>query len=376
MNLLRNVRSFITSYFEKKAPTTEIIEEVGLIDIYFEKLLDIFLWHDIETSLQFMLAVNFIFLTTLLYRPQFYGFMSVITLIVFIYDWIKRSDLYTQYKGGYSSILKKVRTILHNMFHNICTLRRESPILYYPPMILLFWTLLWISKNIPLVKSAYAIVMFLFIIRQVCLSIPKPILLKIESVFNALGTPTYVLAEDELIPFIQGKDFNRHDADVESVLTDRTADSVTNSLISGISSMPSYLEIVESHQEIQEEDLIPRLTRAGVLVTPGELSSDSDSENKDIRFDSDHFNTSSSEDDPYSKDLNFLKVEQSPSLPSNIEGVGMIRSMISTVGGNLVANMFQSAVYSKLPETKRRSASGSDSDFELVDANELDYDSK
>lgn len=37
-----------------------------------------------------------------------------------------------------------------------------------------------------------------------------------------------VLAEEELIPFISNKDFNRKDTDLDSLLTDRTAGSIYN----------------------------------------------------------------------------------------------------------------------------------------------------
>lgn len=57
-------------------------------------------------------------------------------------------------------------------------------------------------------------------------------------------------------------------------------DSATNSLASGISMMPSYLDVVENQDEIEEEDLIPTRSIQAISYTPGELSSDSDSDQR------------------------------------------------------------------------------------------------
>lgn len=134
--------------------------------------------------------------------------------------------------------------------------------------------------------------------------------------------------------------------------------------------MPSYLEVADTPNDIQEEDLIPPTTKAS--STPGDLSSDSDSDNnREIKFDSDHFNTSSSDDDPYAKDLAFPKSIQATPRENN-ENVGVFRSMLNTVSNKLVANMFQSAVDSKTPAATTTGASESDSsDFEIVDPDEI-----
>lgn len=45
--------------------------------------------------------------------------------------------------------------------------------------------------------------------------------------------------------------------------------------------MPSYLDVAENRDGIEEEDLLPtKFTRGVVSYTPGELSSDSDSEHR------------------------------------------------------------------------------------------------
>lgn len=136
--------------------------------------------------------------------------------------------------------------------------------------------------------------------------------------------------------------------------------------------MPSYLEVAEPPIEIEEEDLMPQTATSAISVTPGDLSSDSDSDSKDIKFDSNHFNTSSSEDDLLIK--SFPTIAQ---VPVTSESVSMFRSVMNTVGSNIVANMFQSAVYSQKPETRKQISSESDSsDFELVNAEDIDNDMK
>lgn len=199
--------------------------------------------------------------------------------------------------------------------------------------------------------------------------LPQHVAVKMRTFLATLTTPKCILAEDELIPFIQGKDFGRVDADLESLLTDRTADSVTNSLVSGISTMPSYLEVTGTPCDIEEEDLLPRAGSHGVSFTPGELSSDSDSDHREIRFDSDHFNTSSSDEGPYSKNLSFPKDVQESK--DNAGFRNMIGSVITSVRGNLVGNMFQS-VMNKTPTKK--TISESDSEFEFVEREDISDD--
>lgn len=136
--------------------------------------------------------------------------------------------------------------------------------------------------------------------------------------------------------------------------------------------MPSYLEVAKPPIEIEEENLIPQNAASAISITPGELSSDSDSDSKDIKFDSNHFNTSSSEDDLLIK--SFPTIAQ---IPVTSETAGMFRSVMNTVGSNIVANMFQSAIYSRKPETRKQISSESDSsDFELVNAEDIDDDMK
>lgn len=63
--------------------------------------------------------------------------------------------------------------------------------------------------------------------------------------------------------------------------------------------MPSYLEVAETSPELEEEDLLPHPSKSAISITPGDLSSDSDSDTKGMEFETHHFNSSSSEEDQF-----------------------------------------------------------------------------
>lgn len=181
--------------------------------------------------------------------------------------------------------------------------------------------------------------------------------------FVSLG----VLAEKELIPFL-----NERDDDADSLISEKTADSVTNSLISGISTMPSYLDAEGSVDGLDEEDLELPQPSSQTLAFKAEYSSDSDSEQKNMEFDSSHFNRdSSSDEEAYSKGLSFSDaVDSSGKTPQTMLvqsiGVGIINNL-STVGTNILTNVLSSV-------TKAQNRRDSDSDFEIINSDDLKED--
>lgn len=169
------------------------------------------------------------------------------------------------------------------------------------------------------------------------------------------------------------------------------ADSVTNSLISGITSMPSHLDAEGGSLDgLEEEDLefaIRSTQASGVSVTPGDLSSDSDSDHKSMSFESSHFNRDSSSEDEncYAKGLQFSEVtrdltDNSRLQESNLDSTSKttqvlekgtqnagILGSLSAISSNLISNVIRSAVSNRTP--KRHD---SDSDFEIIDSDEVD----
>nr|CAH7724353.1 unnamed protein product [Callosobruchus chinensis] len=154
--------------------------------------------------------------------------------------------------------------------------------------------------------------------------------------------------------------------DADSQLTDKTAESASNSLISGLGQMPSYLDVSEIQTEIEEEDLIPHTNpHSAISYTPGELSSDSDSDPRDIHFKAAHFNgdSSSEEEKLMSRDLSFMAIGD-----SSVDGADMNEQGgalgLGKVLGSIVANA-RSASHIE------RTSSTSDSDFEIVNTEDV-----
>lgn len=144
-------------------------------------------------------------------------------------------------------------------------------------------------------------------------------------------------------------------------------------MASGISTMPSYLEVAETQSGIEEDDLLPKnMTRDGISYTPGELSSDSDSDHRAIQFDSAHFNgdSSSEEENVHVKGLKFSNDvdDESRKMGAAETGFSGVLSNFAAIGGTLVSNVLKSAV-SNVPVERKNS---SDSEFEIIDSEEIE----
>lgn len=201
-----------------------------------------------------------------------------------------------------------------------------------------------------------------------------------------------MLAEKELLPFLTEKERNE---DAESFVSEKTAgggnksirlcllflieiilESVTNSLISGISAMPSYLDAEGSLDGLEEEDLdLPQKQALASAIS--EYSSDSDSEHKNIEFDSAHFNRDSSSEDEngYTKGLMFSDSKDvadssnvfQASIAQSI-GAGLI-SNLTNVGTNILTNVLKTVNAPSTTAAER--SSSSESEFEIIDSEDL-----
>ncbi|XP_050310740.1 uncharacterized protein LOC126746495 [Anthonomus grandis grandis] len=360
---------YIASYFYKsKKIEQKDSPRVGVLELYLERVLRILTWESTEKTLKVFFLLNTLFWVNLMINLRFYGVISLLTLIIFIFDNVVRDRLYAEHTGQYASIIGDLREGFYNMFTIIGFLRRDSPLVFYSSTALFFMTLQMIGRSVPGEFIIYLVFLGIFFLPAGLSLLPEPVIAYIQTVTKELVTPRHLLAEDELMPFIQEKDPNT-DPELESLLTDRSQDSFISNLASGLQTMPSYLEVAGVPDEIQEEDLIPYTNKPGVTHSPGDSSTDSESEQKGLFFDSDHFNGSSSEED-FTRGMPRTISEGLPqeSAPS------MFRSMLSTMGNNVVVNMFQSAIVgsSQSPsEPRRRIGSDSDSDFEIVNADEV-----
>lgn len=137
--------------------------------------------------------------------------------------------------------------------------------------------------------------------------------------------------------------------------------------------MPSYLDVAENRDDIEEEDLIPN--RAKSHETPldqGELSSDSNSDNRDMKFDSTHFNgdSSSEEEKLLGKGLKFVDLTEkiTPNMSKSESNFGGMLSNLATMSSSLLTVALQSAVKSTSVEKEN---SSSDSEFEIINSDDV-----
>lgn len=147
-------------------------------------------------------------------------------------------------------------------------------------------------------------------------------------------------------------------------------------MISGLSTMPSYMDADGSVDDIDEDDLIPQYSPSN-NYTPNEDSSDSDSEQRNMQFDSKYFHSecSSSEEDNYTKGLKFSKSgnDESDSQPPIAQTLSArLMENVAVMGSNLITNILKGG--GKGDDTtdgRRKSDSDSNSDFEIVNSDEF-----
>ncbi|KAF7272274.1 uncharacterized protein LOC143190048 [Rhynchophorus ferrugineus] len=373
MFIVNRVKTYFSNFFIK---STENIRaaEVGLMEVYIEEIFRILSWKEPRITLQAFFLFNIFVLSVLTLNVRFYGILSYLILCVFIYDLRSRDKLYIDYNGEYAYLIKDIKNGASNLTDFLRCLRRDSPLMFACFMILFFLGVKYITSNISGITLCTLLVFLFFAIPKGIQLLPGELTDRLRCFLKSLSTPKCILAEDELIPFIQGKDFSKREADLDSLLTDRTADSVTSSLVSGITTMPSYLEVAAPAIEIEEDDLIPSGSNQSKALT-GELSSDSESDNKEIQFDSDHFNTSSSEEDPYTSNLNFRKdtrdgvqttSEINPQVTETMQNI--FSNMMTSVSNSLVGNIIQSAL--SRPTVQKKNSESDQSDFEILDYEE------
>lgn len=134
--------------------------------------------------------------------------------------------------------------------------------------------------------------------------------------------------------------------------------------------MPSYLDVAENQDDIEEEDLIPNRLGSSQAPISNDFSSDSESEHRDMKFDSAHFNSDSSSDEEklLSKGLSFTDYRES--------SAANIRSPESNISGMLTnlavmgSSLLNVALSSNTKSTEKEPSS-SDSEFEIVNSEDI-----
>ncbi|GJQ85349.1 hypothetical protein Trydic_g12654 [Trypoxylus dichotomus] len=284
------------------------------------------------------------------FNLRLYGIIFLTLLIGFLTDlYFERIGL--QASGTESSnSIRRVLDLSCNAFLYLKVLRRDNPSMFCGLMCIVFLIMSIISKNVPGYLVAYIILIFVFFGPLATSKLPNEYKSNVVNSLLLFNNNEGVLAETELIPFLTNKEMNEKDPELESLLTDRTADSVTSSLMNGINSMPSYLEAEGSLDGLDEEDLVPNVKPSSTIHTPEDNSTDSDSDDKNIKFDSMHYNEVLEVAESLSK-LDEKKTQNiALGILSNLRAVGT--SIMSNVIGGV-----------NVDKPKRKD---SDSDFEFI----------
>lgn len=139
--------------------------------------------------------------------------------------------------------------------------------------------------------------------------------------------------------------------------------------------MPSYLDAEGSLDGLDEEDLVPNVKSPNNAYSPDNNSSDSDSDHRNMKFDSAHFNGDSSSDDEkhYATGLRFSDVHEVSNSPTKFHlqetltqslTLGLLNNL-TAVGSSIMSNVISTTNADK-PKRK-----DSDSDFEFIDPEEV-----
>ncbi|ERL83918.1 uncharacterized protein LOC125504030 [Dendroctonus ponderosae] len=283
MNFLRNVRSSLSGWFPQRDAIMET--PTGLGDIYFELIVKTLSWNTRYTlhTLVFWLEFHILML---LKAFNTLGCFFFVLMVFFIVDFLYRPVFAAQYTGQYSDDLKRLKRCCMSGFGSM---RHKAAILFYPVISGLLWGLAVISTKVSGLALSLGFILCIYTLPLLVKRLPKTVYDYLESCYRSLGASTSAVAEDELFPYWLN---SKEDPEFESLGVEQTADLFT-------SSMPSYLEVAEPSLVIQEEDLMPHSSKSGMSITPVEISSDSDSETKGIEFQSEHFSSSSSEEDQF-----------------------------------------------------------------------------
>ncbi|XP_072390296.1 uncharacterized protein [Diabrotica undecimpunctata] len=349
----------VIPYFSKRIETNKE-QKVTKYGQYFEKIYEVLSWEDTRYSLIVFVVFNYLFWLMVQWQIKIVGLIFFILLILFLFDTFFPHSRQIEQPIKSADMVNNTYIVIMDIFYGMKAFRNENSLTFCVGMSIVFLIINIIARSVSGYLICYLLLLLSFFIPLGIKLLPEEVTSKIVNgikyTFNVKGT----LAEEELVPFICDKDFNNRDADLDSLCTDRTADSVSNSLISGISTMPSFLDMAEGDRDIEEEDLIPPLT-------PSDISSDSDLDHKEMSIDSSHFNGDSSSEEERFLDNTAVFPADFTDDSGNTSRFASVRSNI----GQLVSNVWSYAGSSTKPEIKRQNSSSSSSEFEFVSSSDV-----
>ncbi|KAF5281468.1 hypothetical protein FQR65_LT14676 [Abscondita terminalis] len=352
--------------------------EINKTDAYLNAIYNVLIWDNPKVSFLALGLLHIMLWLIVQLELRFYGVFFLASLFLFMCDLcFERYDVKSEAEQTLSShAMRQVGVLLNTLIKYLKTLRNENPFLFCTTMCGIFLIFIVIARNISGLALTYLILLAIFACPLIISRIPPVYLSNIKEFVHIMGSNEELLAESELLPFLTNKDLMENE-DLDNSLTDKTPDSVPNSLIYGMVAMPSYLDAERTSLDgLEEEDLefsIRSKKNSPVFYTPEEISSDSDSDHKSMNFESSHFNRDSSSEDEnhYSKGLQFTETAKYMpdfKLPSTSKSqdFGILSNIAALFGSSLVSNIMKSSAVSNTSKRKN-----SDSDFEIIDTKEI-----
>ncbi|XP_019874492.1 uncharacterized protein LOC109602534 isoform X2 [Aethina tumida] len=347
--LYGTVQTLSRLIFKRKPESPPEQREISRFEYYAEVVTDLLAWKDVAVTLQFFVGFHFVFWYILYLELKFLGVIFLALLVYFVIDSVMEYKYSNQILRPYSEdcynfdITELMRGILEH--------RKDRPLSFC--IMTVFALFLVNSAAYRLTQALFLYIVFLctFLGPLIWKHLPEDVKTALKDNLGRFQSQAAVLAEEELIPFISEERGDNRDPDRDSLLTDGTQDSLTNSLTTGISAMPSHLDVND------DASRTPSFTPTKGLSSDSESESDS---NKEIYFHSKHFNgSSSSEDDLYKQ----KGAQFSQEVLDAARGEGF--SGLLQLGSNLVSSVMTRA----LPQqpVRRTASSSSESDFEIIE---------
>lgn len=384
MELVRNIVRRVTNKLFKEEKVLEV-QQVSRTNAYLNYAYRIVLWEDPRLTWIALGLVHVLFWVVAYLELRLFGllFIGMLSLLLL--------DAYFEYRGleapctASTEAVRQIATVLTGTYQYLLNLRRESHSTFCGVMCLNFLVLSVIAKNFNGYLLTYLCILIVFFGPFGISKLPPQYVQKFKNAVRTISTSEGMLAERELIPFLSDKD--RNNTELDSL--DEKPDSISSSLIVGISSMPSYQEAEGSLDGLDEEDLnLPAQHNRKYIPAPEEeYSSESELEDR-IDFDSAHFNKDSSSDDEadYGRGMKFseeytkeyvesLKVPSSDRTSHEAKTLqeNLMQTMVN-VGSALLSNIMVTKMTPKVRKDfseEESSSTGSQSDFEMIGSDDL-----
>ncbi|XP_045474401.1 reticulophagy regulator 3-like [Harmonia axyridis] len=338
---------------------------------FFDDIFMVLSWDYPIYTLTAFVIVNYLFWIITYYELQTMCIIFTLLLFSFMYQSLIRFKKKTEFS---SPKYEELYNTFCSFISHASLFRKENPQEFCVVVSFFFISLMYVASIFSGVFMSFFCLWSLFFVPLIYAHMPPRFQVKLQEVSAFLRRFQGTIEEEDLIPLpVEDENKGEDNEDLESLDTDRTADSVTNSLISGISSMPSFLDAEENH-EILEEDLIPINPSHELSPSFAELSSDSESELHDIRFKETLSRESSSEEEGnFEEGLQFEDTQNQTQTDSK----GLVHNIlgyVASTGGFQIPNFLSNAT-TRVQSTETGDisigSSTSEEDFEIIDVNEL-----